>query len=196
MRARNVQGWAFGLLLMVASTLPAFAAPVTIDFTYVLGAAKAVGSVTFESTLITNPGNNSFALPNPAVLNIRMTVSGAAAGNGSYTTADFTSVRFDTNGGTLNFSRSLIGQPTSGAPWGTTQSGNSGDLNFFGLAPTPNGVFFFTLGANGGAADAMILAAAGPALAAAVPTLSQWMILALALLLAGIGIARVRRIRT
>ena len=105
--------------------------------------------------------------------------------------ADFTGVVFDTGGGTLDLSRQLTGQPTAGAPWGTTQDGTSGDLNFFGVAPAPNGVFFFTLGANGGAANAMILAA----LASPVPTLSQWMIVALALLLAGFGIARVSRIR-
>lgn len=196
MRARNIQGWVLGLLLTAASTLSAYAAPVTIHFTYAVGNARAVGSVTFEDTLIANPGNNNIVLPDPAVLDITMTVTGASAGNGTYTTADFTGVFFDTNGGTLNLRAPLIGQPTGGNPWGTTQDGTSGDLNFFGLAaPTPNGVFFFTLGANGGAANAMILQAAGPLPGSSIPTLSEWMIVALALLLAGIGVTRVGRLR-
>jgi len=192
MRTGTFRQWVLGCFLVVASALSAYAAPVTIPFVYRGGAASAVGSVTFESTLISNPGLNNFALPNPAVLGISMTVTGAAAGNGTYTIADFTGVVFDTHGGTLDLSRPLIGQPTSGAPWGTRQDGTAGDLNFFSGGPAPNGVFFFTLAANGGIADAMILV--GPL--NPIPTLSQWAILVLALLLAGIGIARARRIRS
>jgi hypothetical protein len=195
---RTVQGWLLGCLLIAASSLSAYAAPLTIPFTYQAGTARATGSITFESTLLVNPGANSFALPDPAVLAISLTVTGSAAGDGTYTAADFTQVIFDTGGGTLDFSRPLVGQPTAGSPWGTTQDGNSGDFNFFAAAPAPNGVFFFTLGANGGADEAMILRTAGAAagaLGTSVPTLSQWMIVLLALVLAGMGIAQVRRMR-
>jgi hypothetical protein len=74
----------------------------------------------------------------------------------------------------------LVGQPTSGGPWGTPD-GNSGDFNLFlsggarltgarysnapevpnGSNTPPDGVFFFTLGANGGQGEAMILTAMG-----------------------------------
>jgi hypothetical protein len=195
---RTVQGWLLRCLLIAASSLSAYAAPLTIPFTYQVGAARATGSITFESTLISNPGSNSFPLPDPAVLSITMTVTGSAAGDGTYTEADFSQVVFDTGGGTLDFSRPLVGQPTAGSPWGTTRDGNSGDLNFFAAGPAPNGVFFFTLGANGGADEAMILRTAGAAAGAtgpSVPTLSQWMIVLLALMLAGVGIAQVRRMR-
>lgn len=190
-RTRSLAAAAAAILLMACSAMSALAAPVTISFTYQQGAARAVGSVTFESTLIANPGNNSFVLPNPAVLNIQMTVTGATAGNGTFTTADFTQVFFDTGGATLNLRQPLIGQPTPGNPWGTTQDGTSGDLNFFGAAPTPNGTFFFTLTANGGAANSMILVAAAPVGVGSdsIPTLSEWMIGVLVLLVGAIGMA-------
>jgi len=190
-RTSSLRAAAFGIVLMAWSAIDAFAAPVTINFRYQNGTARAFGSVTFEQTLVANPGANFFALPNPAVLNITMTVAGAAAGDGTYTTSDFTGVALDTGGGTLDFTRSLIGQPTAVDPWGTTQTGSSGDLNFFGAAPTPNGTFFFTLSANGGGSTPMVLVSAAPVGVGSdsIPTLSEWMIIALALLLGGVGMA-------
>lgn len=201
----------------------AHAAPITLNFTFSAAAvqgdkggqtppyhgnsalkpqagsnATATGSITFESTLLANPGDNEFDLPNPAVLALTVTVSNASSGNGTFGIADFASITFNTNGGTLNFNQQLVGQPTDGDPWGTPSLGDGGDFNFFipsvparqqAVTP-PTGVFWFTLGADGGDADAMqltSLALAGPAAATvAVPTLSSWMLALLAGLL-GLG---------
>ena len=168
-------------------------------------AATATGSITFERALLANPGANDFTLPDPAVLALTVTVSNASSGNGTFTLSDFNEVIFDTNGGTLNFNQELVGQPTSEDPWGTPSGGAGGDFNFFipqaarqqGAALPPNGVFWFTLGADGGNADSMqltSLALAGPA-AAAVPALSPWTLAALAGLLGLMATALLRRIR-
>ena len=164
---------AFGLLLAASCVS---AAPLTFNFTFddPNSDAQAVGSITFEDTLLANPGANEFFLPDPAVLAISMTVSGATSGNGVFGLEDFTEVVFDTDGATLDFGSQLVGQATPDSTWGTPD-GNSGDFNFFssggkgvnryasgGNAPTggaaPEGVFFFTLGANGGADEEMVLA--------------------------------------
>lgn len=154
------------------------------------------GSITFERTLLLNPGSNDFMLPNPAVLALNVSVTGAASGNGNFTLANFSEIVFDTNGATLNFNQQLVGQPTSGDTWGSPTS-NGGDFNLFNnqmTSPTaPNGVFFFTLGAGGGQGGAavlssMTLAPAGPVAAANVPSLNNWMLALLAGLL-GLGSA-------
>lgn len=169
------------MLLLVSLAGQAGAAPITFPFVFddPASTAQAVGSITFEDTLLANPGVNDFSLPDPAVLALTVTVSGSAAGNGTFGIADFTGVVFDTNGGTLNFASQLVGQPTSGGSWGTPD-GNSGDFNLFSAGPPkgaeryanrphapagtnipPDGVFFFTLGANGGLDEPMELTAMG-----------------------------------
>lgn len=181
MRPRTIRSMAAAVVLM-ASSLAAVAVPITYNFAYVNGAARATGSVTFESTLLPNPGSQFFTLPNPAVLDIKMDVSGAAAGNGHFTTANFTGVIWNTGGVTLNLFAPLGPQGT----WLAT-----GDLNFFGAAPTPSGVAPFTLAANGGASTAMTLTFASPLLGT--PTLGEWALIVLALVLAGAGIVAMRR---
>jgi hypothetical protein len=192
MRTRIIAAVVLGFGLLAGAVTAAIAAPVTFNFTYALGGATATGSITFESTLLANPGVNSFILPNPAVLALTVTVSGATAGNGSYGIGSFNEVAFDTHGATLDFSKQLVGQPTTGSPWGTADS-NGGDFNLFGAAPAPDGVFFFTLGANGGVADAMVLSSMMQASAAPVPTLNDWTLLALATLVGGVGLVLLRR---
>ena len=148
------------------------------------------GSITLERSLLANPGANDFILPNPAVLALNVSVTGAVSGNGNFTLANFREVVFDTHGGTLDFNKQLVGQPTSGDPWGSPTS-NGGDFNLFGAtAGSPNGVFYFTLGSSGGQGSAAtlssMLAVAGPVGPAAnVPALSNWM---LALLAGSLGL--------
>ncbi|MBU6199576.1 MAG: IPTL-CTERM sorting domain-containing protein, partial [Xanthomonadaceae bacterium] len=108
---------------------------------------------------------------------------------------------FNTNGGTLDFSKQLVGQPTSGAPWGTTYNGTSGDFNLFGkglpdLAPI--GQNYFTLCADAGQSGCASLTSAinAATLAAPTPALSPWMLAALAGLLALAGFIGLRRYRT
>lgn len=197
---RTIQSAVFGAVLALSNVTQA--APITFAFTFddPASAAQAVGTITLESSLVANPGQNSFSLPNPAVLALNVTVSGAAAGNGQFGIVDFTGVVFETNGGTLNFSQPLIGQATSGSPWGTTPSGGeAGDFNLFaggftrtadnrystqpnGSVAAPNGVDYFTLGANGGNGEAMLLTAFGPQFRT-VPALN---LAGVALLLAGV----------
>lgn len=173
---------ALATLLTVGVFGVAHAAPITFQFTFddPASTAQAVGSITFESTLVQNPGQQFFDLPDPAVLALNVTVSGAANGNGTFAITDFTGVVFDTNGGTLDFASQLVGQPTSGSPWATLD-GKSGDFNLFsgspkrgepgygdspttpnGSNPTPDGVDPFTLGANGGNGEPMVLVGMSP----------------------------------
>ena len=187
-------------LFLVGTLGVANAAPITFQFTYddPASTAQAVGSITFESTLLQNPGTNDFSLPNPAVLALNVTVSGAALGNGTFAITDFTGVVFDTFGGTLDLGSQLVGQPTAGGPWGTPD-GNSGDFNLFSGMPTgpsnynqprnapngasapPDGVNYFTLGANGGAGEPMELvgmSAVGVAAPATLPIgRNAWIVL-------------------
>ena len=187
---------------------PASSAPLTLNFIFASPntSATATGFITFDSALLSNPGLNDFFLPDPAVLDLQVTVSGASAGNGTFHLADFTEVVLDTNGGTLDFSQQLIGQPTSGNPFGTTDictegplGGTGGDFNLFTSAPPPpEGIWWFTLGANDGNADCMVLqsltAAPIQAVRTQVPTLSEWGLLALlALMAVAAGFALRRR---
>ncbi len=180
----------------------AHAAPITFDFTFqsTETAAQAVGSITFESTLLPNPGCTNFSLPNPAVLALQVTVSGATSGNGSFTLNDFDGVKFCTNGGTLILTQELVGQPTNVDPWGTPSDGDGGDFNLFGAPPAPSGTNFFTLCADGGNADCMELQTmrghfSGPPTGAA-PVLDRWGLVLLVLVLVAVGGRAVRRVAT
>lgn len=165
--------------------------------------AVITGSVTFESTLLPNPGVLDVNLPNPAVLALNVTVTGASAGNGTYGLSDFAGIVFNTGGGTLDFNQPLIGQPTSTSTWGALpSSGEAGDFNLFGLGSpnsAPIGEDYFTLCTNGGSGDCtQLVSAINAAAASATPTpaLSTWTLAALAGLLALAGFIGLRRHRT
>jgi hypothetical protein len=140
--------------------------------------AVATGRITLDTTVMNNPGRNDqnggvyFSAPgNRFVRSLTLTVSGASAGNGTFTLNDFGAVALDTNGGTLDFTRELIGQPTSELPFGTALDHQGGQFNLFnvdyntGLTvnPTaPQGTWFFQLTTNGGMGDNIVLTSFHP----------------------------------
>ena len=203
-RSRLLPSFGLALAVWFVGSSLAFAAPLKFNFTFQgQSGATAVGSVTVESTAITNPGGFNFSLPNPAVLDLQVVVSGAGAGNGTFGISDFSSIFLDTGGGTLNFSQQMIGQPTADAPFGTTDGcagdgplgGTGGDFNiFFAGPPAPQGVWYFTLGAEGGEGACMVLTSlvvGNPV--TAVPTLSEWGLVTLCALLGGVAVVSLRR---
>jgi hypothetical protein len=157
------------------------------------------GSITFESTLLPNPGSDFFDLPASAVLALDVTVTGATSGNGHFTLADFSGITYNTGGGTLNFAQQLVGQAIPGGTWGDPSLENA-DFNLFNSAPTaptaPDGEWFFTLCTNGGNGDcaqltSMIQAGAGSV--GTVPALNPWMLALLGLILTAAATWTLRR---
>ena len=205
------------LALMTAASIAA-AEPVRFDFRFEepQGPARAVGYVVLETTEIANPGGANYGVPSSAVLDLSVTVSGASAGNGTFGIENFCEIVFDTGGGTLDFGAELVGQPTENNPWGTIpegKGGESGDFNLFttcntlryegdapngGASGAPNGVWYYTLAANGGSANEMELVsmiAGGPAPHHPVPATNLWTLAGLLALTAGFGLAVLRKRR-
>lgn len=207
------------ILVLAASLFSSMAnaqTPARFDFVFEDPGSSAVttGYVVFDLDLLPNPGFAGFLeLPDPLVIDIQATVSGAAVGNGTYVLEDFTQIVWDTGDGTLDLSvgTQVVGQPLSGGvAWGDIPciqdqgpmgiGGGCGDFNLFtnplivgpqaasgydtqGVINTgPQGVEPFTLAANGGAGEPMVLTSfirgsMGPAAPSfAVPTLSAWSI--------------------
>ena len=190
-----------GMLLLLQAA--AYAAPITFLFTFQQprGPARATGFITFEQTLLPNPAsctmNDELSTAGPVVLNLRVTVSGATSGNGTFTKSNFANVAWCTNGGMLDFSSELVGQPTANDPWGTPSDGDGGDFNLFANASgAPDGEFFFTLCANHGNANCMQLTSmiAGTLRGSSVPALTPRGLIGLAVLLLGIGLGTIARI--
>jgi hypothetical protein len=123
--------------------------------------AMATAQITFDPSLLNTPGDT-----NPiAVTAFSITISGASSGNGTFGLGDFSNFFLDTNGGTLDFTTELIGQSTSGSPWGTTRDFSSGDFNFLtnGTDPTaPEGITAFTIQTDGGTEDFLALTSFAP----------------------------------
>jgi hypothetical protein len=142
--------------MMAIAVVPAQADPLTFDVFWSGGpfgnSASAAGTIVLESTLLPNPGGTvNYAL----VLALSVTVSGASAGNGTFTRTDFGFWSWDTGGVMLNLSQELVGQPTPGGPWGTQQTPPAGaccgDLNLFRSNPNaPSGTWWFRLTTAGG----------------------------------------------
>ncbi len=110
--------------------------------------ASATGVFGFESSLIPNVGfQSTIPLPNAAVSDLAITISGASSGNGTFGMANFGSIYFATPSG-LNFTQELIGQLLSngctfGTSTGSCGNGLGGDFNLFG-SPA-NGTWYFQL---------------------------------------------------
>jgi hypothetical protein len=162
-------------LLMAAATAHADTFE-TYDLSYSGAAfgnsATATATITLDLTVLgmNNPGTTYQGI-SPFVTAFSITVTGASSGNGTFGIGDYNGgdlggFYLDTNGGTLDFSQQLIGQATSGSPYGTVPSfGNAGDFNMFinGNDPTaPQGTFYFQITTDGGSEDSLYLTSFAP----------------------------------
>lgn len=201
---RKIVCWSLGLAFVLRAAA-AVAAPMTFYFTFEedMGPAKAEGFITLETSLLPNPNaadcdNDDLSIPGPVVLALEVTVSGATDGNGTFNILQFHHVAWCTGGGTLDLSMQLVGQATSGDPWGTP-SGNGGDFNLFSGPPRPSGEFFFTLCADGGSSNCMELTSmiVGPLILPPPPRLAPAVgpagLAAVALAMLALGIHGLRR---
>lgn len=125
--------------------------------------AVADGVMTIDDAVLANPGSNNNDSGSGAIVDVTMTVSGAVDGNGTFTTADFSSY-FLSYIDAINLNTEWVGQPqpTTTSTWGLAGSfGQAGDLNFFAASPgAPNGSFYFLLITGGG--DPMTLTSVTP----------------------------------
>ena len=129
--------------------------------------ATATGQITLDLTTLPNPGGPAYDMY-PDIASMTLTVSGAISGNGTWTRSDLAPISnlgtytyWDTGGATLDMNQQLVGQPTTGSPWGTPD-GISGDFNFFFTNGGPIGTFYFTLTSDGGNGDTMALTSVAP----------------------------------
>jgi hypothetical protein len=146
--------------------------------------ASATGQITFDETLLPNPGfcgPTCVGLGNDliaAIIDLTVTVSGAANSlhNGTFYLSDFNSVYWNTGGApvgsaTLDLSQELVGQAVTGSSsaWGDPNGSDNGDFNVFGLGGTyaPSGwePFLLQAGGNKGGGEIMVLTSFAPAAA-------------------------------
>lgn len=217
MKSRLLSGLALAALFSAAQASAQTPVEYTLEWSDATGSTTASGFIVLDRDLVTTPGDYVWTLPDPAVLDFEITVSGSTNGNGTFTIADYGLIIFNTNGGALDLDAELVGQPTDGDPWGTP-GGSGGDFNIFAgggggqggtgnrydNAPTPRGeiglppigTFFFEITANDGAGESMLLTSfrpAGTPMATAIPTLSAAGLAALLLTLAVVGTLVMRR---
>lgn len=129
--------------------------------------AMATGQITIDLTTLPNPSGGTYDMYND-IVSLSITITGASSGNGTWTKADLAPISnlgtytyWDTGGAMLNMNQELVGQPTTGNPWGTPD-GLSGDFNLFFDNGGPIGTFYFTLTTDGGNEDSMLLTSFTP----------------------------------
>ncbi len=164
-----------GITFLVAASVQANAGQV-FDLTYSGAAfdngATATATITLEIPNINNPGTTD-QNPSQFVSDFSITITGASSGNGTFGFSDFNGSStlggfyLQTNGGVLDFGRQLVGQPTSGMPWGSVPStGQAGDFNIFNNGTdlnAPNGTNFFQITTANGRGDRLYLTSFAPA---------------------------------
>jgi len=125
--------------------------------------ATATAQISIDDALLNNPGSTTTNTTPGLVTAFSITVSGSTSGDGIFDLSHFHFLFIDTGGGVLDLTQELVGQPTSGTPWGTP-GGNGGDFNMFanGLdLAAPTGSDYFQL-SPAGSAEAMVLTSFRP----------------------------------
>lgn len=111
--------------------------------------AGATGSITLDTDQVPQGGEGQ--LPLDAIDSLTVTISGARAGNGTFTKADFSAIKFYSMG-PLDFGKELFGQEMGGMllPFGATGGiGMAGDFNLLGSGLAPRQTSAFTMATNG-----------------------------------------------
>jgi hypothetical protein len=153
--------------------------------------ASASGEVTLDLTTLMNPtpaGGLGVDIASD-ITNLTITVTGASAGNGSFTKSDLcgcsalgTSTFWNTNGATVNMQGDILAQLTV----------DDGDFNLFFASPGPQGSQELTLTTNGLSGDPMEMTRFTPAVSsgAPVPEPATWVMMSLGF--AGFALAGLR----
>ena len=145
------------VVLLTCFSASAFANLVTLDITWDGSAygnsATATGVLVFDDALLPNIESNAsfYSLPNPGMLDLSITVSGASSGNGSFSLSDYNVFTFSANA-PLDFSQELIGQTLAGGC--VFGDAFCSDFNLQGNSNTaPFGTWYFEMQTDGGTGD-------------------------------------------
>ena len=116
--------------------------------------ATATAVISIDTALVPNPGSHLDSASIPLwFIDVQLTIQGATSGNGTFQKTDFQGMNWDTLAVALDLGQELVGQTTSGQPWGTTPgSSSSGDFNLFSSGASPNaptGTSYFQLTPSG-----------------------------------------------
>ena len=91
--------------------------PFIIEYTQVTGGTtqSLSGSIVIDDSYLFNPGDEEYYFPSLAFKSLSLTLTGDTLTE-TYTLDDFDSLVFSTNGATLDLTKELVGQLTSGDP--------------------------------------------------------------------------------
>jgi hypothetical protein len=138
-------------------------------------AANGNGFVTFDLAKVVNPGQSySF---DGFITDFELTITGAYSGNGTFTLSDYDGIdsvtaggiELDTGDDALDFTRELVGQPTSGSTWGSLEEYSGGFRlfrDFPSAAPQISAQFVISTGTG---SDLLALKSLRPALCGDAP---------------------------
>lgn len=153
-------GTSFGFKALVLTVVAAIASAASAQVTPFIAewsntaGAHAVATFNLDLTAVNasyNPGEYNSTFAASPLSNFAITVTGAAAGNGSWVQSDFLNVHLQV-ANTLNPTVEWVGQaqPSTAAPWGTAPL-QAHDFGIFSsVLGAPSSTFFYTLTLNNG----------------------------------------------